>query len=232
MNILKTLATDFKEFFFPRSCIGCHRRLYKTEQLFCINCSTQLQYVHPEIVNMEQMFPYKLPIIHVNSLFIYNHGQIIASVLHAMKYGGRPQLCRQMGRLLAHHLQPIHVFEGIDALIPVPLHSHRLRTRGYNQSEEISRGIADVTGIPILSNVLIRLHDNPTQTALHGKDRTDNVSHLFGLTEQAKNLSGKHLLLIDDVLTTGSTLTACSQALSHCPNIRISIVTLAWTKHR
>lgn len=131
---------------------------------------------------------------------------------------------------MADELEGTDFFEGVDCLIPVPLHPERLRKRGYNQSEWLARGIASRNGIPVCTDVLYRLRNNQTQTHKTAFERRTNTEGLFGLTPQSDRLIHRHVMLIDDVLTTGATLEACGEALSAIEGIRISILTLAWTR--
>lgn len=135
-----------------------------------------------------------------------------------------------MGEYMAGELCDSGFFEGIDYLLPVPLFSSRLRQRGYNQSELLARGISCVTGIPLCTDAVVRSRNNATQTHKSGYARWQNVDRLFLSTPHAANLHDKHILLVDDVLTTGATLVACADALLGVENIKISVLTLAWAR--
>ena len=192
------LWTDIVEFFFPRLCLSCGRKLLLAEEGLCISCLAGLPYV--------------------------------ALILYAMKYHGRKKLCRNMGRLMAGELLVSGFFEGIDYLLPVPLYRSRLCQRGYNQSELLARGVSEVTGISLCTDAIVRSRNNATQTHKSGYARWKNVEGLFQPTVNAPKLEGKHILLVDDVLTTGATLIACADALSELKSIRISVLTLAWAR--
>ena len=135
-----------------------------------------------------------------------------------------------MGRLMAVELQPTSFFDGIDYLLPVPLHPARLHQRGYNQSELLCRGISLITHIPLVTDVLVRTHNNATQTHKSSTERWQNAQGLFAATSQAPQMRNKHILFVDDVFTTGATLSACITALSTVESIQASIVTLAYAK--
>lgn len=179
---------------------------------------------------MERYFWGRFPIVRASSLFYYAKGGKVAQVLYAMKYHNRRTLCVKMGEWIGSELFPSGFFEGIDFLVPVPLFRTRLRQRGYNQSELLARGISLKTSIPLCLDAVCRVRNNATQTHKSGYARWMNVEGLFRATPEAELLRGKHILLVDDVLTTGATLTACADALSSIEGIRISIVTLAWAK--
>ena len=132
-----------------------------------------------------------------------------------------------MGRQLAYKLSAKGFFEDIDALVPVPLTSDRLRERGYNQSHHIALGIGTVTGIPVYPNILERTQFQVSQTHQNLYERRENVRNAFRLADD-RSLSGRHVLLVDDVITTGSTLLACATELLKTPGVRVSIATLGW----
>ena len=226
--------TDLSSFFFPRLCPICNRKMLAGEKGVCTLCLLDLPFtrLNDRAGNeMEQLFWGRFPIERATSLFFYAKGGDVARLIHAMKYRHRPALCREMGRLMASRLSGSRFFDGIDCLVPVPLHPDRFRQRGYNQSEQLAAGISQLTGIPLCTTAIQRLYNNTTQTQKSGAERMLIDGQLFGLTPQAATLlAGKHILLTDDVLTTGSTLTACADTLKHLPGLRISILTLAWSK--
>lgn len=228
-----TIWTDLKEFFFPRWCLVCGRKLLCEEPAVCVSCMSGLP--RTGLMNtpgneMEQLFWGLVPLERASSLFFYTKGGAVAQLLYAMKYHGRRQLCRQMGELIVEEIGPSGFFDGIDYLVPVPLHRSRLRKRGYNQSEWLARGISLKTRIPVCTTALGRERNNKTQTHFSSYERWENTLSLFSPAPEAIQLEGKHILLIDDVLTTGATLVACASALSGVKNLRISVLTLAWAK--
>ena len=225
--------TDLREFFFPRLCVSCGKRLMQGEDGLCLVCSASLPYTsiyNKEGNEMERCFWGRFPIVRASSLFYYAKGGKVAQVLYAMKYHNRRKLCVRMGEWMGSALLPSGFFEGIDCLVPVPLYRTRLRQRGYNQSELLARGISRKTGLPVCTDAVWRVRNNATQTQKSGYARWMNVEGLFRTAPQAALLEGKHILLVDDVLTTGATLTACADALSSVGGIRISVATLAWAK--
>lgn len=225
--------SDLRDFFFPRWCPACSAKLLHTEKTLCFSCMAGLPKARLGNTpgnEMEQMFWGIIPIERASTLYLYTKGGSVAQILYAMKYHGRKDVCRQMGILLADELLPSGFFDGIDGLVPVPLHPKRLRKRGYNQSEQLAQGISARTSIPVYSRAVCRVHNNQTQTHKSGYERWVNTETLFQPTPEAARLAGKHLLLIDDVLTTGATLSACADALLKNTDARISILTLAWAK--
>ncbi len=227
------LWTDIRDFLFPRLCLSCGKKLLQSEDGLCISCFSSLPYTHLGNTSgneMEKCFWGRFPVVRASSLFYYAKGGDVAQILYAMKYHARKKLCCKMGEYMAGGLCDSGFFEGIDYLLPVPLFSSRLRQRGYNQSELLARGISCVTGIPLCTDAVVRSRNNATQTHKSGYARWQNVDRLFLPTPQAANLHDKHILLVDDVLTTGATLVACADALLGVENIKISVLTLAWAR--
>lgn len=231
---MTNMLNDIRDFFFPRHCVVCRNRLTAHEQGICLRCDATLPYtrIGDTVGNaMEQCFWGRFPIQRASALFYYAKDGNVAQILYAMKYHEQKKLCRLMGRRMAEHLSGTHFFDGIDYLVSVPLHPSRLRQRGYNQSEELAIGLSQRTDIPLLSNAIKRTKNNATQTHKGSFARWENTHELFAPTEcAADNLRHKHILLIDDVSTTGATLTACADALAGIEKLRISVLTLAWAK--
>lgn len=213
--------------------MACGKKLLVSEQVLCSDCLSQLPFTHLGNTpgnEMEKIFWGRFPIVRASSLWWYSRGGKVAHILAGMKYYGRRQVCRHMGEILGRELQPSGFFEGVDYLLPVPLHPGRMRTRGYNQSLLLAEGISRMTRIPVCDGILRRVRNNQTQTHKSAWERQENASHLFQLAGDTRRLEGKHVMLVDDVLTTGATLTSCAEVLSEIKEIRLSIVTLAWTK--
>lgn len=148
MNIL----TDIRDFLFPRLCMACGRKLQVSEQALCCDCLSQLPHTHLGNTpgnEMEKIFWGRFPIQRASALFYYARGGKVAHILAGMKYYGRQKVCRQMGEMLAHELLLTGFFEGVDYLLPVPLHPDRLRTRGYNQSRLLADGHSGVRRVAL-----------------------------------------------------------------------------------
>jgi len=178
---------------------------------------------------MAQLFWKLLPAQRAAALIYYEPRSEVAQIVYRLKYENRPDIGEDMGRLMANDMQLAGFFDDIDLLLPVPLAQKRLRQRGYNQSEHLAIGISDITHIPIATKVLRRKQFHQSQTQLSHWERQENVEGMFELLD-GNRLQGKHVLLLDDICTTGATLIACGQALKDIPGIRISILTLGFTK--
>ena len=217
----------------PRQCVICRGRLSITERALCSSCylhlpRTTYQFT-PYDNPMAQLFWGLAPISRAAALFFYEPHAEAAQLIYDLKYADRPDIGEDIGRMMAEEMQMADYFAGVDIIIPVPLSSKRKRQRGYNQSQMIARGIHEITNIPVMSHVLKRKHFHQSQTFLMRHQRQENVADMFELRD-ATDLEGKHILLIDDVCTTGATLTTCANALKDIPSIRLSVLTLGFTK--
>ena len=215
--------------FFPRHCVVCGSSLLAGADVLCLACNMGMPrtgfHLHRDNP-VERMFWGKFPLERATAYFHYAKGSGYRSILHRLKYGGRRDVGEVMGRFMAAELLPSGFFEGIDVVVPVPLHRRKQRMRGYNQSEYIARGISAVTGIPVETGAVARVKDTDTQTRKSVYERWENVRDIFRVSAPGL-FAGKHLLLVDDVLTTGATLTACADAFSGVEGVRISILALA-----
>lgn len=227
--LIKDWLYSFISLLFPRCCVVCGRPLAKGEECICAMCNINLPRTNYHLQKdnqVEQLFWGKIPLERATSFFFYRKGSDFRQILHQLKYGGQKEIGAIMGRYMASELTVSGFFEGIDVIIPVPLHKRKQRIRGYNQSEWIARGISAVTGIRIDTEVIVRRKHTDTQTRKSTFERWENVDGIFEL-HHAESLKGKHLLVVDDVLTTGATTVACASRLVEIEGVRISVLTLA-----
>lgn len=227
--LIKDWLYSFISLLFPRCCVVCGRSLAKGEECICAMCNINLPRTNYHLQKdnqVEQLFWGKIPLERATSFFFYRKGSDFRQILHQLKYGGQKEIGAIMGRYMASELTVSGFFEGIDVIIPVPLHKRKQRIRGYNQSEWIARGISAVTGIYIDTEVIVRRKHTDTQTRKSTFERWENVDGIFEL-HHAESLKGKHLLVVDDVLTTGATTVACASRLVEIEGVRISLLTLA-----
>ena len=225
--------TRILDFISPRLCVVCGQRLAPTERSLCSVCLFHLPrtdfHQKPLDNPMAQLFWGLAPIEKAAALFYYHPHSETAQLVYRLKYNNRPDIGEDMGRVMACELQATDFFSDIDVLLPVPLASKRLRQRGYNQSEQLAKGISDITHLPIVTKALRRKHFQQSQTTLNRWQRQENVEDTFWLKDGSQ-LQDKHVLLIDDICTTGATLIACANVLKNIEDIRISVLTLGFTK--
>jgi ComF family protein len=216
----------------PRLCTACRRPLKKWEECLCLTCLAELPLTrfHEELDNpLARVFWGRVQLEQAVAWFYFRKGSAYQDVLHQLKYEGRPDIGVSLGREFGNHLRHSRQFSIPDAIIPVPLHPKKMRRRGYNQSAEIARGLAHATGAPLMLKNLVRLAHTDTQTRKSRFDRYLNVTGRFGVANP-DSLQGLHLLLIDDVVTTGATLEACAETLLTIPGARVSVGALCWAK--
>ena len=225
------LLNDIRDLLFPRYCKVCGSKLSATEKHLCINCLRMLPLTHFEenkFNPMMQKFMGDTVVRRATSWFYYEKEHAYARLIHHAKYFGHPDVGYYLGRCAATSLKGSGFFDGINGIIPVPLSRRRQRKRGYNQCEFIARGIAEITGIPMMNDHLVRTRDNPTQTHRGREARQANVEGIFSV-RHPEGLEGQTLLLLDDVITTGATLRSCATTLEkQIPGVRIVVFTLAY----
>ena len=227
--LIKDWLSSFLSLLFPRCCVVCDRPLAEGEECICTVCNINLPRTNYHLRKdnpVERLFWGQIPLERATSFFFYEKGSDFRLILHRLKYGGQKEIGAIMGRYMAAELLSSHFFQGIDVIIPIPLHKKKQQIRGYNQSEWIARGITAVTGIPIDTESILRKKNTETQTHKSILERRDNVEGIFEL-QRPEVLAGKHILIVDDVLTTGSTTLACASCLVNVEGIQISILTLA-----
>lgn len=228
-TLLKDWIHAFVSLLFPRCCVVCGSPLMKGEDCICTMCNINLPRTNYHLRKdnpIEQMFWGKIPLERATSFFYYRKGSDFRTILHQLKYGGQKEIGAIMGKYMASELSVSGFFRGIDLIIPIPLYKKKQRIRGYNQSEWIAQGITAVTGIETDTQAVIRWKNTETQTRKSAFERWENVDGVFELVH-GKSLAGKHVLLVDDVLTTGSTIQACASCMKEEEGLKISVLTLA-----
>ena len=178
---------------------------------------------------MAKLFWAQIPIERATGYFYYEPHAETANIIYELKYKDLPEVGEVMGRMMAKEIQGSGFFDGIDGIVPVPLTKGRQHQRGYNQSLEIAKGVSEITGLPILSKVVKRTYFKSSQTNLGRWDRQENVEKVFELIDGSM-IHGKHLLVIDDVVTTGATIIACSKELVKAGDVKVSVLSLGFAK--
>ena len=222
-------VVDLKEFLIPRYCKVCRRRLMRCEQHLCIGCLLDLPRTHyeryPDNLLMQHFMEWPEVVRATAYFFYYKEGRY-SSLIHHLKYHDHPEVGTWLGRIAAAELKRADFFHGVDLIVPVPLSKKRYRQRGYNQCDYIARGISEVIGVPVCSKCVERVVDTETQTHKGRIERWRNTEGIFRVKD-SEALQGKHVLIVDDVSTTGATVHACISALLTVPGVRVSIFVLA-----
>ncbi|HMO61326.1 MAG TPA: phosphoribosyltransferase family protein [Ferruginibacter sp.] len=228
MQTVKKIYDSFFHLLYPHICTGCGSDLLSKDNQLCAKCMTALPYTHYAMHEgnpVEKIFGGRLPIAAAHSQFYFEKTSLMQHLVHQLKYKGNTSIGIYLGELLGKTLSVSHRFQQIDALIPLPLYPEKEKKRGYNQAAIICQGISAVLRIPIINNNLIRRRYTDTQTKKHRTERWENVADSF-IVRDSEALCGKHLLLVDDVITTGATLEAGGAALMQAKDTKLSIATL------
>lgn len=199
------------------------------DNLLCFKCIRDLPHTgYAPLANnpVEKNFWGRLPLSAAHSEFYFSKGTLIQHLIHRLKYKGDTGIGFYLGELTGNSLLNSGRFNSVDALIPLPLHARKERIRGYNQAAVICKGLSAVLNIPVITGNIIRRQATESQTRKHRTERWENVSESFAAKNIAE-LEGKHLLLVDDVVTTGATLEACGNVMLQIENVKLSIATLA-----
>lgn len=231
MDCLYDLWEDFISLLFPRLCYGCGNHLFRNEKLICTECYIVIPRTnyHLKADNpVAQLFWGRCLIENAAAFSFYTRDSRIRKLIHQLKYKGIGEIGYELGRIYALSLKTSGFLDGVDLIIPVPLHPSKKRKRGFNQSELISSGISDVTGITIDTKSLVRRSVSRTQTKKSRYDRWKNVEDIFQVTDSS-SLKDKHILIIDDVITTGSTIEACANEILKIENVKVSVAALAFS---
>jgi len=220
---------DLISLVYPKICAGCGNSLWRHERIICTSCDYYLPKTkyHLESDNpVSKLFWGRIPVHSAAAYLFFNKGSRVQHLIHQLKYKGRKDIGIFLGSVYGLHLSESPGFRDIEVIIPVPLHKKKLIQRGYNQSDQFGLGLSASMKIPMNDQVLIRSHSTETQTKKSRFKRWENVDQTFMVTD-LQQLSGKKILLVDDVITTGATLESCILALSEIPEVRISVAAIA-----
>ena len=203
------------------------------EEVLCVRCQADLPRVRTvsfEENDIARIFWGLVPIEKGISFFHYTPHSPHSRILFELKYHNHPEVGKTMGRMMAEELKATNFFNGIDLIVPIPLSRKKERQRGYNQSDWIAWGISEATGIPTDTTSVVRTKSNPSQTTLDHRQRRENVRDIFAVGHPG-NLEGRHILLVDDVITTGAAMLSCAEAIARACRVRFSVLSLAWAGH-
>ncbi|WP_461064248.1 ComF family protein [Spirosoma horti] len=235
IRIIRTLLADFADLLFPTLCLGCANSLGANEKILCTKCRINLpetnQHKEPNDLNILNKFAGKVPIQFLSSYLFFSKGGIVQKLIHGIKYKGQKEVAKEIAGWYGYQLRTeTKLANEIDVLIGVPLHKSRFQQRGYNQADCIAEGLSEALNLPMRTDVLIRNQFKGSQTRKNRLERWDNVKTVFSVQNE-NEIQNKHVMLVDDVLTTGATLEACAIELLRAGCKSVSVLTLAAT-HR
>jgi ComF family protein len=214
---------------YPNLCLACQESLASVDSVLCVRCQ---YYISPTSYHLETPNPVldrfwgRIELVHACTGFIFNKGSALQRLIHELKYNNQPKVGLELGQQCGLLLQEVASYKTVDCIIPVPLHPQKMRHRGYNQAALFGQGIGEILQKPCLENHLIRTKYTDTQTKKSRLERLSNVEEVFSVQEKER-LKHQHILLVDDVITTGATLEACALQLLAIEGVKVSIAAIA-----
>lgn len=228
---LTKIISDILQVIFPTYCAACKHFLHKSESLICTNCRHQLPIIHskknPQLIK-NQLFNTPVIIQHTSVLFRYEKDSEIQSLIHNLKYKNPKKLGQNLGFWHADLLKNMLFTDKIDLVVPVPMHFKRQKKRGYNQITYYAKTLAQVLNAKYLPKVLIKTQETKTQSKQSREERFKNMLDSFQLNANI-DIEYKHILIVDDIITTGATIQACIKSLQKAKGVKISVAAIAIT---
>lgn len=224
------MLNDFVSLAFPHICVSCGKSLYKKEHTICAYCAYHLPKTNFHLDNdnpISKIFWGRVTIYSAAAFYGFNKGGKVQHLIHQLKYRGQKNIGVAVGKLYGYELKNCSNFNTVTTIIPVPLHPKKQKKRGYNQSDGFAEGLAESMNVDADLKTLYRDVESETQTKKSRFSRWQNVETIFQLRD-TKAIEGKHILLVDDVITTGATLEACAHTLLQAPGVKVSIATIAY----
>lgn len=230
MPAVTSVVNDFLHLFFPHVCAGCGADSITKEHQLCLRCITELpvtNFFDQPVNPVEKKFYGRLNIAHAASGYFFTKDSLIEALIYELKYKGNKLIGHYMGKKLGNMLLNSR-FNDVDIILPLPLNARRLKKRGYNQATVLCEGIADAYNKPIVTDAVIRKVNTETQTHRGRITRWENMDGVFEVARPSA-IQNKHVLLVDDVVTTGASLEACGAEILKVSGTTLSIATLAYT---
>lgn len=226
--MISTYWKSFVSIFFPELCAACNTALYNQEKLFCTSCTFHLPYTKSHLLTYnltERKLWGKVEFVVAHSIFYLSGSSLVNNIIQKVKYQNQPTIAYEIGKIYGAEIKHLEKLETIDCLVPIPLHRKKERQRGYNQSYYLAKGLAESLNKPIRRDLLIRTAHTKSQTTKSRTERYENVENVFYCPLQDINI--EHVLIIDDVITTGATLSSAGKELIKRYNCTLSFITLA-----
>lgn len=232
MISIQRTAADLAHLLFPVVCSACGLTLHQGEKAICTHCINDLPYTDFHLYSANQVakqFWGRIPCDAAMAMLYFKRGSKTQHLIHHLKYEGKTELGEILGGLLGERLKLSNQYKAIDTIIPVPLHAKKERSRGYNQCQHIANGLANSLRLSVSNDILLRKKQTSSQTSKSRYTRYENIQSVFQVNS-AESIQNKHILLVDDVITTGATLEGCGNSLFNSGIRKLSIVALAFTK--
>ena len=229
---LLTYLRDFARLLYPKNCKACRTPLVKGEEVICTYCALDLPKTnyHEDLDNpVSKLFWGKLKIEYATAYIFFEKGNKAQTLIHKLKYKNEPEIGKHLGLLFGNELRNSAYFTQVDLIVPVPLHPKKELKRGYNQCKMLAEAIGLKLNKPVENQSLLKKIETSTQTKKNRTERWNNVKGSY-MTQNIENLKNKHILLIDDVVTTGATTEACAEELLKIEGVKVSIAVLAMAK--
>jgi ComF family protein len=227
------LIDDFISLFFPKTCPACGYNLFSNEKVICSKCLYKLPKTnfHKDRDNpVSKVFWGRVNLESATAMYFYRKGGKVQHLIHQLKYKGYREIGVFLGELYGSQLVGSDSFKDIELIIPIPLHRKKLLKRGFNQSETFANGLAKTMHIDVDTTSVVRTVATSTQTRKSRYKRWENVNEIFELKNPEK-LAGKHILVVDDVITTGATMEACVQVILQAPGVKVSVASIGFASH-
>lgn len=224
------ILSNFLNILFPESCFCCENNLLDNERCICTSCRLKLPLANYHFDNnqtLNKLLYGRVPLVLGTSLFYFSKTGLVQNLIHNLKYKGFQSIGTELGLWLGTELAKLDAYREIDVIIPVPLHKAKLRKRGYNQVFNFASEIAKALDSPLIDDVLLRVKKSSSQVKKNRLRRVLEVTTKFKVFD-FKKLENKHILLVDDVITTGTTVESCYNELKQIPNIKLSLATMAF----
>lgn len=230
MNRWAEIKNSFLHLVFPHVCEGCGSDVVDDDDLLCLKClaslpKTGFQFHSSNIV--EKIFWGRLPLQVASAQYYFTKESLMQHLMHQIKYKGNKELAIYLGNLMGHGLEQTNRFSSVDVLVPLPLFPSKEKKRGYNQAALLCYGMSEVIEKPVMENLVTRTKHTETQTRKNRVDRWQNMEGRFQVKMPSK-LEHKHILLVDDVVTTGASLEACGREILKAEGVNLSICTLCY----
>lgn len=228
-HVFRELRDGFLHLLYPELCVACGEELPAADACFCLRCRLKVTTSDMHLVKENEFTNRLWGRLHIEggaAMYYFTRKGPIQRALHQLKYHNKPEVGVKIGREFGRKLRASDIFKTLEAIIPVPLHPKKERLRGYNQSAAFAQGISEAMDIPVFATALLRRAFTETQTKKKRMERFKNVGEVFAV-DRPELIEGRHLLLVDDVMTTGATLEVCGQALLNVPGTKLSVATIA-----